>query len=142
MIRAMMLSALLILTLPASAAETVPPPFSATSCTAIDGDNIVCRGKSYRLSGIDAPELPGHCRAGRDCAPGDPYASQRNLARLISHRRVRVVPLKIDLYRRTVSVAYVGTTNLSCAQLSGGFAVYKPAWDTRRIIRTECNIPQ
>lgn len=50
-----------------------------TGCTVNDGDTIRCNGERVRLLGIDAPELPGHCRSGRDCAPGDRYASTAGL---------------------------------------------------------------
>jgi endonuclease YncB( thermonuclease family) len=48
-------------------------------CSVTDGDTIRCGDERIRLLGIDAPELPGHCRSGRNCAPGDPYASTSSL---------------------------------------------------------------
>jgi len=64
---------------------------------AIDGDTLRCAGAGrVRLVGIDAPELPGHCRPGRACTPGDAAASQRNLARLIRARRVTCERQGID----------------------------------------------
>ena len=37
-----------------------------------DGDAIRCghEGRSDRLYAIDAPEMPGACRPGRECSPG------------------------------------------------------------------------
>ena len=52
---------------------------AATNCRVVDGDTLHCDGGRIRLLGIDAPELPGHCAQGRDCAPGDPYESSRSL---------------------------------------------------------------
>lgn len=102
-------------------------------CLAIDGDTIVCRvgleRVHLRLNGIDAPELAGHCRKGRICAPGDPIASKQNLARLIEGRTVRWDHLGHDRYGRTIAQAYVGNTDLSCAQLRAGQAIYKAKWD-------------
>jgi hypothetical protein len=39
-----------------------------------DGDAIRCDGRcrSMRLYGIDAPEMPGACRPGRQCTPAPP----------------------------------------------------------------------
>lgn len=42
------------------------------SPTVVDGDTLRCGSTRIRLSSIDAPELPGHCRPGRECTPGDP----------------------------------------------------------------------
>ena len=52
-----------------------PSGFTCGSVSVLDGDTFTCDGKRIRMAGIDAPELPGHCRTGRDCAPGDPYDS-------------------------------------------------------------------
>ena len=49
-----MLSALLVLL---SAAGT-----AGVHCTVVDGDPLRCGSERVRLLGIDAPELPGHCR--------------------------------------------------------------------------------
>lgn len=112
-------------------------------CTApivIDGDGFRCRGqpRSMRLSGIDAPEMPGHCRPGRVCAPGDPYKARDALAAAMAHHRVRYRVLKIDRYGRNVVLAYVRGRNLSCSQLAGGNAVYKPQWDHGGAVKREC----
>lgn len=55
----------------------------------LDGVTFKCDGKSIRMVGIDAPELPGHCRPGRQCAPGDPYASTEDLRELIANGAVQ-----------------------------------------------------
>jgi micrococcal nuclease len=115
---------------------------ASSYCLAIDGDTLVCRVGTnrvhLRLNGIDAPELPGHCRAGRHCAPGDPVASKANLARLVAGRNVRWYDLGTDKYGRTIAQAKVGAVDLQCAQLKGGFAIYKPRWDNFRLVRATC----
>lgn len=111
-------------------------------CLAIDGDTLVCRvgleRVHLRLNGIDAPEMPGHCRKGRHCAPGDPAASKANLAHLIAGQTVTWVDLGKDRYRRTIAQAKVGSTDLQCAQLGGGFAIYKPRWDNFKTTARAC----
>lgn len=93
----------------------------------IDGDTIRCANLpvSVRLAGIDAPELPGHCRQGRQCTSGDPLASSRALARLLAlpSRVVVIIPQGGDRYGRIVARVKIGRIDLSCAQISGGFAV-------------------
>lgn len=116
-------------------------PTSSSHCLAIDGDTLVCRvglkRLHLRLNGIDAPELPGHCRAGRHCAPGDPFASKANLAALVNGKRVHWIDLGTDHYGRTIAEAKVGSIDVQCAQLNG-FAIYKPRWDNRKLVRSTC----
>ena len=91
---------------------------------AIDGDTLRCAGAGrVRLVSIDAPELPGHCRPGRTCTPGDAAASQRNLARLIRARRVTCERQGIDSYGRILARCTAGGVDLSCEQVAGHFAV-------------------
>lgn len=111
-------------------------------CVAIDGDTLVCRQGferiHLRLNGMDSPEMPGHCRAGRHCAPGDPHAAKANLARLIANRTVTWANLGYNRYGRTIAQASVGGVDLSCAQIRGGFAIYKPKWDNFRTTARIC----
>lgn len=101
----------------------------ALSCTVTDGDTIRCGDERVRLIGIDAPELPGHCQHDRKCASGDALASTAALQRLVAGRVIRLERHGRDHYGRTLAFARVGTADLSCAQLRGGFAIYKPSWD-------------
>lgn len=109
---------------------------TSNKCIAIDGDTLTCiyrrQRLHLRLNGIDAPELAGHCRAGRICAPGDAIASKENLARMIAGKRVAWRSLGTDRYGRTIAQPTVGRLDLGCEQMKGGFAIYKPKWDNRR----------
>lgn len=111
-------------------------------CLAIDGDTLVCRvgleRVHLRLNGIDAPEMPGHCRAGRHCVAGDPYASKRNLARLVNGKRVTWLDLGRDRYGRTIAEVRVGSIDVQCAQVRSGNAIYKPQWDNGRTLARVC----
>ncbi len=63
--------------------------FICASPIAIDGDTLRCAaGPRVRLAGIDAPEIPGHCRRGRKCTPGDPAASTQ---RVVGQFEIRTV---------------------------------------------------
>lgn len=118
--------------------------FASSFCLAIDGDTLVCRQGTervhLRLNGIDAPELRGHCRKGRHCAPGDPIASKANLARLVAGKSVQWLDLGRDRYGRAVAQARAGGIDLQCAQLRGKFAIYKPRWDNQRTTRKTCGL--
>ncbi|WP_374551957.1 thermonuclease family protein [Sphingobium yanoikuyae] len=107
-------------------------------CTPIDGDTLRCSeiGR-VRLLGIDAPEMPGHCRKGRTCAPGDPVASKKALEKLVA-RGVTISPVTRDRYGRTVAQVYAGDKNLACEQLRAGRAVYVEKWDNGQRLAKEC----
>ena len=100
-----------------------PEAFTCSSVSILDGDTFRCDGERIRLEGIDAPELPGHCREGRDCAPGDPHASADNLARLVEWHTVTCRKTDTDVYGRTVARCTAGKVDLSCAQIDGGHAI-------------------
>jgi len=118
----------------------LPVPIVCQAPVAVDGDTIRCQGMGrVRLLAIDAPEMPGHCRNGRDCAPGDPFKSKAALAgSLIGH--IQVSPTNSDPYGRTVAVVYANGFNLSCKQLWGGFARYWPRYDHQQRIWRECKL--
>lgn len=108
------------------------------NCVAIDGDTIRCGRERVRLIGIDAPEMPGHCRAGRICVPGDPVAAKSNLSAIIRGRKIRLRRVGVDGYGRTLAIAYAGRVNLSCAQIAAGQAVYVSKWDAGGVVRQSC----
>lgn len=108
------------------------------SCFAVDGDTIRCGGERIRLLGIDAPEMPGHCRAGRTCVAGDPVAAKSGLSAMMRGKKIRLRRVGVDGYGRTLAMAYAGRVNLSCAQLAAGQAVYVAKWDAGGVVRQSC----
>ncbi len=102
--------------------------FVCSSAEITDGDTLRCGDLRVRLYGIDAPELPGHCRPGRSCTPGDPYASTENLRRLVGSAPLQCRQLDIDRYGRTVARCSAGPQDLSCGQIKGGYAVRRYGW--------------
>ena len=101
--------------------------FTCSSPTVVDGDTLRCGTTRVRLQGIDAPEMPGHCRQGRECTPGDPYASADNLRRLVSGGTMSCRQTDTDHYGRVVAICEVGGNNLSCEQVRSGNAVRRYA---------------
>lgn len=76
---------------------------ATVTCTVTDGDTLRCdQIGRVRLLGIDAPELPGHCRKGRVCVPGDGPASKRSLERMV-RGPVTIQPVTRDRYGRVVA---------------------------------------
>jgi endonuclease YncB( thermonuclease family) len=109
---------------------------TVSGCTVTDGDTIRCNSERIRLLGIDAPELPGHCRKGRACVAGDPYASTQSLADALAGT-IHISRAGQDRYGRTLATLFSDKGNLSCWQLKHGQAVYKARWDNGgRVIRT------
>ena len=90
-----------------------------------DGDNLRCSNVdgSMRLHGIDAPEMPGACRPGRDCTPGDPYAARDYLRSLTRGHNVRCDVVDVDHYGRQVVECTADGENIGCAMVAGGQAV-------------------
>ena len=106
-----------------------------TGCSVTDGDTIRCEGERIRLLGIDAPELPGHCREGRHCTPGDPYASTNSLMAAMS-LSMRISRVGTDRYGRTLAIVASDRGDLSCWQLTHHHAIYKANWDNGvRVLR-------
>jgi endonuclease YncB( thermonuclease family) len=106
---------------------------------AIDGDTVKCAdGVRLRLSGIDTPEMPGHCRKDRVCVPGDPYGPRDKLQNMLNAGKVTYAPIKKDLYGRTVAIVWVGNINMNCHQLPYG--IYKPDWDSGKFVKRLCKV--
>lgn len=110
----------------------------ALSCHAVDGDTLRCGKERIRLQGIDAPEMPGHCRPGRHCAPGDPRRSQRSLASALQSGPIRIERTGRDHYGRTVAIVRAGQVNLACWQLMQRQAIYRRDWDSRQRVGRTC----
>ena len=120
LIPAVLFIAGLLLAAPAAASG-----FACINPTHHDGDAIHCAGadRSDRMFGIDAPEMPGACRAGRQCTPGDPFAARDHLAALTAGRSVTCEQVDTDHFGRRVVRCAADGKDLSCGMVAGGFAV-------------------
>ena len=101
----------------------------AIACSAIDGDTLRCGREHVWLIGIDAPEMPGHCRRGRVCVKGDPFKARQALAVAVRRRPLMIERLGFDRYGRTLARVTAGGVDLGCAQMRSGNAVYVRKWD-------------
>ena len=108
-----------------------------SGCKVTDGDTIRCGDERIRLLGIDAPELKGHCREGRKCAPGDGIASKQSLASALVGK-LRIERIDTDHYGRTIALVSGAKGDLSCWQLEQHQAIYRRDWDNRRRLATAC----
>lgn len=115
--------------------------FVALACMliAVDGDTLNCGGERIRLIGIDAPEMPGHCQEGRECAPGDPLASRASLG-VLARGKAEIERDGRDHYGRTLARVRVNGTELSCAQIAAGHAIYRQEWDQFGQVGVSCGV--
>lgn len=111
------------------------PPFICHAPYVIDGDTIQCdHGPRVRIARIDAPEMPGHCRAGRHCAPGDPFEAKAALVEIVRGHDADCTPVSAkpsggsayDRYGRIVARCSVNGTDIVEFMLAGGLAVVWP----------------
>lgn len=106
--------------------------FACTVQSVHDGDTFRCtNGTRVRLSSIDSPEMPGACRSGRTCAPGDPFAAKAQLAQLIGGRTVQCERVGTS-YDRVAAWCSAGGVDLSCAMIRSGHAVRLAQFDKGR----------
>jgi endonuclease YncB( thermonuclease family) len=100
-----------------------PDNFNCRVASVTDGDTFRCTsGVRVRLSSIDAPEMPGSCRQGRQCVPGDPFAAKAALSSLIAGRTVQCEAVG-KTYGRIAAWCSVGGIDLSCAMVQSGHAI-------------------
>lgn len=127
--------------MPPSTLSFLKPGYDDTvsGCTVTDGDTIRCNGERIRLLGIDTPELPGHCREGRECVEGDPYAATRSLADALVGT-IHISRVGEDRYGRTLATLSTDKGDLSCWQLQHGQAAYKAKWDSDGRVLLMCLI--
>lgn len=111
---------------------------SSDACAVLDGDTLDCQGERIRLLGIDAPELPGHCRQGRACVQGDPFAASEALKQAIAPGNLRIVSVGTDRYGRTLANVYAGGRNVSCRVLADGLVAYVQRWDNDGLLAKDC----
>jgi endonuclease YncB( thermonuclease family) len=106
--------------------------FSCAVQSVHDGDTFRCtNGTRVRLSSIDSPEMPGACRPGRNCAPGDPYAAKAALEGLFGGRTIQCQPVGTS-YDRVAAWCSANGVDLSCALVRSGHAIRLPQYDTAR----------
>ena len=88
-----------------------------------DGDTVVLGKTTYRLWGMDAPELAQVCtrKNGKLWACGK--TAQRELSALIADNPVQCHPIATDVYHRKIAKCYAGGTDLAGAMIESGHAV-------------------
>lgn len=115
----------------------MPLTFLCLAALAVDGDTLRCRDQGLvRIARIDAPEMPGHCRRTRVCAPGDGRASKARLTFLIAGQMVRCKQVDAwpdsrkfdarDRYGRIVAKCRVNGRDIGRTMIASGAAIPWP----------------
>ena len=97
--------------------------------TVVDGDTLRIGGETFRLKGIDAPELAQTCGswpAGEE--------ARRALVRLIGKQGVRCERTGTDRYDRTTAHCHVGDTDLGAALVRSGLAIAYTTYSMRYLL--------
>jgi endonuclease YncB( thermonuclease family) len=118
-------------------AAALPPAEPISGCVVVDGDTLRCGEERIRLLAIDAPEKPGNCREGRQCAPGDPFASEQTL-RAAAKPTMTIRRIGTDRFGRTLALIDAQGRDLSCHQLASRAAIYNPRWDDGGFVMAIC----
>ena len=102
----------------AAALVLAASPALAQSARVVDGDTLKVDGVTYRLWGIDAPEL------GQPCADGWPAgrAATEHLRALIGERYITCEPRRVDRYGRTVALYRADGRDLGADMVTDGHA--------------------
>jgi endonuclease YncB( thermonuclease family) len=90
----------------------------AAAQTITDGNTIKLNGTTYRLWGIDAPEMRQACADGWEAGP----EARRKLADLIGVGHVTCESRGLDRYRRTIALCRTDGQDLGAAMVSAGMA--------------------
>lgn len=89
----------------------------------IDGDTVEVQETTFRLSGIDAPEMGQQCRnkAGTffDCGE----VARRGLELAIGGQPIDCHATEVDIYKRPIAVCTVGAEDLAETMVVHGYAV-------------------
>jgi endonuclease YncB( thermonuclease family) len=86
----------------------------------IDGDTLLVKHTRVRMFGIDAPELSQY----------GGYKARSHLIRLAGGKDVRVQPVALDCYGRTVARVWCGDVDLSDQMVRDGFARATSRWNS------------
>lgn len=106
--------------------------FLCTVSAVTDGDSLRCTdGTRVRLHAIDTPEMPGACRQGRVCAPGNPHQARAALVKLAAGKTLKCQKTGTSWERVTAYCSADGR-DLSCAMYRGGYAVRLEQFDRNR----------
>ncbi len=90
---------------------------SLSDVRVVDGDTLKIGDQSYRIHGIDAPEI------GQTCGPWACGKDAANaLLGLVSGERVRCEAVDTDRYGRTVARCFAGERDIGAAMVDAGLA--------------------
>lgn len=107
-----------LLTLAAIAINAMVVALPAAAQKSVDGDSIEVGGKTYRLYGVDAPDVA------QICADGWPagYAAEQYLGTLIRGKQISCVQIGGERKGEIVAICRADDVDLGAAMVTGGYA--------------------
>lgn len=96
---------------------------AAGSARVIDGDTMEIHGTTFRLSGIDAPEMGQACINADGVAFDCGEVARRGLEERSAGREVFCSAQTVDFYRRPVAVCIADGVDLAETMVMNGYAV-------------------
>ena len=90
----------------------------ASAQKSVDGDSLELGGKTYRLHGVDAPDVA------QVCADGWPagHVAEQYLATLMEGKELSCVPLGGERGGEIVAICRADDVDLGAAMVTGGYA--------------------
>ena len=88
-----------------------------------DGDTIKLNGTSYRLQGIDAPELAQTCKNADGLKYECGKQSRDKLAEFLAGKKVECKSSGKDKYRRQIAVCYANGQDANRWMVANGYAI-------------------
>ncbi|WP_428699347.1 thermonuclease family protein [Stappia sp.] len=110
-------------------AVAVSPQALAADIRVIDGDTIELNGITYRLHGIDAPEVGQSCKTSRGSNWACGKAAVEVMEDLVLGASVICEPREEDGYGRTLAVCNADGTDINAEMVRRGYA-----WAFRRYV--------
>lgn len=89
----------------------------------IDGDTVEVQETSFRLAGIDAPEMGQQCRSKAGTLFDCGEVARRGLELAIAGQPIECHATEVDIYKRPVAVCTVGGRDLAATMVVNGYAV-------------------
>ncbi|WP_054007830.1 thermonuclease family protein [Cypionkella psychrotolerans] len=103
----------------------------------IDGDTVEVKETSFRLSGIDAPEMGQLCRnkAGISFDCGE--VARRGLEQAIAGKPIECRATEVDMYKRPIATCMVDGQDLAEVMIVNGYAVAFSRYSHTYVARAE-----
>ena len=103
----------------------------------VDGDTLDIDGTSFRISGIDAPEMGQLCLSPEGTEFDCGEVARRGLEQMINGQEVACSAEEVDFYRRPIAVCTLEGIDLGGAMVSQGYALAYAEYSDSYVVQAE-----